>query len=95
MTALAIRTNTWLTLVVTTSSCGSTPLGEMHERSDGRLAGVQVDDQHLAGDTGEHERAIDLGRAMYEDQPAMTAPYTTSGIEDHMNARALDESQLA
>lgn len=67
----------------------------MHERSDGRLAGVQVDDQHLARDISEHERAIDLGRATYEDEAAMTAPHTTSGIEDHMNARALDESQLA
>jgi hypothetical protein len=67
----------------------------MHERSDGRLAGVQVDDQYLAGDTGERERAIDLGWAAYEDEAAITVPHTTSGIEDDMNARALDESQLA
>jgi hypothetical protein len=56
---------------------------------------VQVDDQHLARDTSERERAIDLGRATHQDQPAMTAPHTASGIEDDVNARALDESQLA
>jgi hypothetical protein len=36
-----------------------------------------------------------VGWAAHQDQPAVTAPDAGGGVEDHMNAGALDERDLA
>jgi hypothetical protein len=70
-------------------------LAETQERSDRRIAWLEVEDRDLVGGLCEGECTVNVVRSAYQNQPALAVLDARRGLKDHVNAAALDEAQRA
>jgi hypothetical protein len=72
------------------------PIGaRAHERLDRRLHRVKIDDLQVIRCSGQREDTIDSRGPADENQPASGRPRTEVGFDDHMQASAIHERELA
>lgn len=69
--------------------------GELRRCLDGRFNPVEVDDLHCVRGVGQHEEAVGLRGPAQENQSTSRLSGAIAGVNDHMNARAVRERQLA